>query len=165
MFGLRLHIRVHGKLRLDVRGASPYSLGPDLPRGFQAVQTAHAACLGMAFSVKVVAILTDHIQCNVLMIGLSGTVWVPLANGYGRRPVLLVSALCLFVSSICGISPGSFGSFLAIRIFQGIGSSAAETVAVVTVGDMHFISQRSRRMVCQLTCGLETCQASDFPPT
>jgi hypothetical protein len=99
------------------------------------------------------------------MIGLSNAVWVPLANVYGRRPVLLVSALCLFVASICGISPGSFASFVGIRMFQGVGSSATEAVTIAAVGDMYFISMRSRRMVCQISCATRDVGCLTWSPT
>jgi len=78
---------------------------------------------------------------------LGNIFWVPLANVFGRRPALVISALILFVATACGTFISDFNQVLAIRVLQGLGSSVSETVAVATVGDMFFVHERGTKMV------------------
>ena len=87
-------------------------------------------------------------KLNVLLLGLGNIFWVPLANVFGRRPVLILSAMILFVATLCGGFTADFNLILIIRIFQGIGSSVSETIAPAIVGDMFFIHERAGWMVC-----------------
>lgn len=85
------------------------------------------------------------------MLGAANIWWVPLSNILGRRPVLLVSTLLLtFVSMWAGLAT-TFDSILAARIFQGIGGAAADTVAPAVIGDVYFVDERGRAMVCSIS--------------
>ncbi|KAK0636153.1 major facilitator superfamily domain-containing protein [Bombardia bombarda] len=90
--------------------------------------------------------LTQLVAFNVLLLGLGNMVWVPLANVFGRRPILVLSAMTLFIASICGAYTTVFSHVLAIRVFQGIGGSVSETVAPAIVGDMFFVHERGTWM-------------------
>ncbi|KAK0652357.1 major facilitator superfamily domain-containing protein [Cercophora newfieldiana] len=90
--------------------------------------------------------LMRFVALNILLLGLGNIFWVPLANIFGRRPVLVISALILFVATACGTIISNFNQVLAIRILQGLGSSVSETVAVAIVGDMFFVHERGSRM-------------------
>ncbi|KAK5654931.1 hypothetical protein OQA88_6687 [Cercophora sp. LCS_1] len=90
--------------------------------------------------------LMQFVAFNALLLGLGNIFWVPLANIFGRRPILVLSSLILLVSSACGTATNGFYKVLAIRIFQGVGSSASQTVAVAIIGDMFFIHERSKWM-------------------
>lgn len=92
-------------------------------------------------------------QFNVLMLGLGNIVWVPLANIFGRRLVLVLSTALLFVASLCGVFFSGFVPTLAIRIVQGLGSSASETVVPAVVGDLFFVHERGSWMVGPLLFG------------
>lgn len=81
------------------------------------------------------------------MLGLGNVFWVPLSNIFGRRLVLVLSTIVLFVSTACGTTLAGFNRTLAIRIFQGLGSSASETVTPAVVGDLFFVHERGRWMV------------------
>ena len=94
--------------------------------------------------------LAHLVAVNVLMIGLSNIVWVPLANTIGRRPILILSMLlCVFSTMWCGLA-NSFNSLLAARVVQGCGLGTADTIAPDLVGEIFFVHQRGRAMVSAL---------------
>lgn len=94
--------------------------------------------------------LSHLVAVNVLMIGVSNIFWVPLANTFGRRPVLIVAMLMSVLASMwCGLA-GSFGSLLAARAVQGVGFGPADSVAANVVGEVFFVHERGRAMVCIL---------------
>lgn len=94
-----------------------------------------------------VTTLTHLVAVNVLMIGLSNIIWVPLANIFGRRPILILSLLmCVFFSMWCGLA-NSFNSLLAARTLQGCAFGPADTIAPDVVGEVFFVHQRGRALV------------------
>jgi len=74
--------------------------------------------------------INSHIlQVNVLMFGLANVIWVPLANIFGRRPILLTSLLVFTLTSMwCGLAT-SFDSLLAARAMQGLAGGTSYTIA------------------------------------
>ena len=81
------------------------------------------------------------------MLGAANLWWVPLANTFGRRPVILVSLLLLTLSSMwAGLAHG-FDNLLAARTFMGIGGAAADTVSPTIAGEIFFRHQHGRAMV------------------
>jgi MFS family permease len=90
-------------------------------------------------------------QIPVLMLGASNIWWVPLSNWMGRRPVLLFATLLMTACSVWCAKADSFGSLIAARLLQGAGGGAADTVAPALIGDLYFIHERGRAMVCSLT--------------
>jgi MFS family permease len=84
------------------------------------------------------------------MLGASNLWWVPLANTFGRRPVILVSLLVLVFSSMWAALATSFNSLLVARLFMGIGGGPADAVAPDTVGEIFFVHQRGRAMVSRV---------------
>lgn len=94
--------------------------------------------------------LSRFTALNVLLLGLGNIVFVPLANVFGKRIVLVLSALTLFIATVCGTRDfglGMYENVLVIRIFQGLGSSVSETVGPAVVGDMFFVQERGGWMV------------------
>jgi len=53
---------------------------------------------------------------------------VPLANTFGRRPVVLTALLVLLFSSVWAGLAKTFPSLLAARAFMGIGAGAADAL-------------------------------------
>ncbi|KAK4164963.1 major facilitator superfamily domain-containing protein [Cladorrhinum sp. PSN259] len=110
-----------------------------------------SACIAPALPVwnlefpdnpKEVEQLMQLVAYNILLIGL-GNVWlVPLANIFGRRPIILISTLILFISTVCGATTAKFYGILVVRMFQGFASSASETVVPAVVGEMFFVHER-----------------------
>jgi len=72
--------------------------------------------------------------------------------------ILVVSTSVLFTATSCGIFFSGFMATLVIRIFQGFGSSASETVVPAVVGDLFFVHKRGKWMVCALT---SNCNAKE----
>ncbi|KAK5119730.1 hypothetical protein LTR85_007306 [Meristemomyces frigidus] len=90
--------------------------------------------------------LTHLVAVNVLLQGCSNILWVPLANTFGRRPILIVSLLMgVFFSMWCGLANG-FSSLLAARALQGIAFGPADTIAPDVVGEIFFVHQRGRAL-------------------
>ncbi|KAK3997532.1 major facilitator superfamily domain-containing protein [Cladorrhinum sp. PSN332] len=90
--------------------------------------------------------LMQLVAYNILLMGL-GNVWlVPLANIFGRRPIILLSTLILFISTACGATTANFYGILVVRMFQGFASSASETVVPAVVGEMFFVHERGAWM-------------------
>lgn len=92
--------------------------------------------------------LTYLVAVNVFMLGMANLWWVPLANTFGRRPVILLSLLLLVFSSMWAGLATSFDSLLAARIFMGIGGAPADAVSPDVVGEIFFVHERGRAMVC-----------------
>ncbi|KAL2197709.1 major facilitator superfamily domain-containing protein [Corynascus similis CBS 632.67] len=90
--------------------------------------------------------LMQFVALNVLVLGLGNIFWVPLSNIFGRRLILVLSTLLLFSATSCGIPFTGFTPTLVIRIFQGLGSSASETVVPAVVGDLFFVHERGSWM-------------------
>lgn len=91
--------------------------------------------------------LSHLVAVNVLLIGVSNIIWVPIANTFGRRPVLIASMLLALVCSVWGGVANSFSSLLAARALQGAGFGPADTVSPQSVGEVFFVHQRGRAMV------------------
>ncbi|PZD39553.1 AraJ, Arabinose efflux permease [Pyrenophora tritici-repentis] len=83
---------------------------------------------------------------NVLMLGASNLWWVPLANTFGRRPIILISMLLLIFSSMWAGLTTEFNSLVAARIFMGIGGGPADAVSPDVVGEIFFVHQRGRAL-------------------
>ncbi|KAH8201693.1 hypothetical protein TruAng_004131 [Truncatella angustata] len=98
------------------------------------------------------SVLVRLVAVNVLMMG-GGNIWfVPLSNILGRRPVLIASTLMLTLCTMwCGFAT-NYDSLLAARIFQGMASAAADTVAPALIGDVYFMDERGRAMTVYTVC-------------
>ncbi|OAG05554.1 MFS general substrate transporter [Paraphaeosphaeria sporulosa] len=90
--------------------------------------------------------LTHLLAVNILMLGASNLLWVPLSYIIGRRPVMLLSLLLLTLSSMWAGLTTSFDSLLAARIFMGVGGGPADAVSPDVVGEIFFVHQRGRVM-------------------
>jgi MFS family permease len=115
------------------------------------------------FPPKPFSQLTYLIAVNLLMLGASNLWWVPLANTFGRRPVILISLLILVFSSMWAGLSTSFNSLLISRLFMGIGGGPADAVAPDIVGEIFFVHQRGRAMVSQSNIGqleIQVCNVS-----
>ncbi|KAF2165323.1 hypothetical protein M409DRAFT_67192 [Zasmidium cellare ATCC 36951] len=90
--------------------------------------------------------LSHLIAVNVLLIGVSNIFWVPLADTFGRRGVLIVAmAVAVGASVWCG-QAGSFEGLLAARAVQGVGFGPADSIAASVLGEVFFVHERGRAM-------------------
>jgi len=89
------------------------------------------------------------------MLGASNLFWVPLANTFGRRPIVLIALLVLTLTSAWAGLAKTFGSLLAARTLMGVGAGAADALCPDVVGEMFFVHQRGRAMVRLLRTRLQ----------
>lgn len=90
----------------------------------------------------------EKIQVSVLMIGASNIFWVPLANVFGRRPVMIIGSLILTLGGVwCGLATLDFNSLLAARVIQGVGGGPGYAIGPAVIGETFFLHQRGRAMV------------------
>ncbi|KAF7366945.1 MFS general substrate transporter [Mycena sanguinolenta] len=78
--------------------------------------------------------------------GIGSFIWVPLANTYGRRPVLLFSTLIAAASSLGSGKALTWSQLIATRVLNGLGTSSFFTLGAGTVTDTFFLHERGRAM-------------------
>ncbi|KAJ5813143.1 hypothetical protein N7447_010166 [Penicillium robsamsonii] len=77
-----------------------------------------------------------------LMAGWSNLIWQPLAETYGRRPVLLLSLIgCVAITEWTAWIP-SYSSWAAARCLYGILCGPAEVLPEVCMSDIFFAHER-----------------------
>lgn len=81
-----------------------------------------------------------------VMCGVSGLIWVPLLNSWGRMPVLFWSQFlgALFTLG-CGLSP-NFTTYYAMRALQAVTQSASQSLGIAFVEDMFFFHEYARKI-------------------
>ncbi|KAF9734281.1 hypothetical protein PMIN03_006557 [Paraphaeosphaeria minitans] len=82
----------------------------------------------------------------IFAIGISCFVTNGLAVKYGRRPVMILGNLMLFISSVWAYHAHSYESLLASRIFGAIGMSPFEVLTTAIIGDIYYIHERGLRL-------------------
>ena len=82
----------------------------------------------------------------ILAFGLSQLVWGPLADRYGRRPVLLGNLLLLVLASVGAASASQIGWLIFWRAAQGATMAAAVVCARAMVRDLYEPHQGTRIM-------------------
>lgn len=73
----------------------------------------------------------------LLAFGAAQLVWGPLADRWGRRPVLRAGLALYLLASVGAMLAGDIGLLVAARIVQGVGLAAAVVVARATVRDLY----------------------------
>ncbi|KAF2877601.1 serine/threonine kinase 16 [Massariosphaeria phaeospora] len=82
----------------------------------------------------------------IFAIGISCFVTNGLAVKYGRRPVMMLGNLLLFVSSVWAYHAHSYESLLASRIVGAIGMSPFEVLTTAVIGDIYYVHERGLRL-------------------
>lgn len=77
------------------------------------------------------------ITAFVLGFGLAQPIHGPLADRFGRRPVLLVSISIYVVANLVATASGSFTLLLVARFIGGLAVASARVVPVAMVRDLH----------------------------
>jgi DHA1 family bicyclomycin/chloramphenicol resistance-like MFS transporter len=98
--------------------------------------------LGVADENRRQLIITTYL----LGMGVSQVVYGPLADRFGRRPVL-IAGLMLYVgfSLLAALSP-TFDLLLAARVLQGIGAAATRAIPVSVIRDRYAGREMARVM-------------------
>lgn len=91
--------------------------------------------------------LTDVVQFTgvaILVLGFSNFIWVPIQTCFGRRPVLILSTIICFGSSIWRAKANTYNSFMGACILNGIGAGPAETAQPTIIADVIFLHDRGK---------------------
>ncbi|KAJ6460438.1 MFS general substrate transporter [Mycena vulgaris] len=78
--------------------------------------------------------------------GIGSFLWVPLANTYGRRPVLLFTTLLAAASSFGSGKAQTWSQVIGTRVLNGLGTSSFFTIGAGMVADCFFLHERGRAM-------------------
>jgi MFS family permease len=76
---------------------------------------------------------------GILAQGIAPLIWVPFANVYGRRPVLLITALITVVASWGSGYASTWPRLIVARLFSGLASGAAMAVGTAVVNDIWYM--------------------------
>ena len=87
----------------------------------------------------------------ILAFGLSQLVWGPVADRFGRRPVLLASLSLLVLASVGAAAASHIGWLIAWRAAQGATMAAAVVCARAMVRDLYEPHQGARVMSLALS--------------
>jgi MFS family permease len=69
-----------------------------------------------------------------------------LADIYGRRIIFILSTVISLAATIGAATADSFGGYMAVRFFQGLGVSPASTVGLAIINE--FVARVN--FVCQI---------------
>lgn len=79
------------------------------------------------------AIIQLTLSLYMIVLGLGQIVFGPVSDRIGRRPVLIGGALLFAAASLLMAATASAPAFLALRLLQAIGASAALVATFATV--------------------------------
>ncbi|PWK63182.1 CmlA/FloR family chloramphenicol efflux MFS transporter [Aminobacter sp. AP02] len=90
---------------------------------------------GILDTTPVVIQLT--LSLYMIVLGLGQVVFGPISDRIGRRPVLISGALLFGVASFLLAGTSSAAAFVALRVLQALGASAALVATFATVRDVY----------------------------
>ena len=100
--------------------------------------------------------MTYLVGAYTLMMGFGVLCWNPLADRFGRRPILLLS-LSECVIATCGVAVSkSYASIMVARIFQGFGVCAPLSLGAAYMKEMYLPKNRGTALgiwTLSITCG------------
>lgn len=94
------------------------------------------------------------ISVYVIGFGLAQLVWGPLADRFGRKPILVASTTLFGVLSLVAGLSTTFPLLLAARFLQGIAAAASRVLVVSIVRDCYEGRQMARVMSLTFMCFL-----------
>ena len=91
------------------------------------------------------------LNLNIIMVGISGMLFTPMLNFWGRMPVLFWSTLLTlgFTLAIC-LSP-SYEVFYGFRVLEGFTGALGQTIGLALIKDMWCFHLHARKI------GIWTC--------
>lgn len=89
----------------------------------------------------------------LLSVGAGQIVVGPLADRFGRRPVLLCGVVVYMLGALVGMTATSLGPLYVSRVLQGVGACATMTVAFAVVRD-RFTAEQGARLYSYLNGAL-----------
>ncbi|KIW83165.1 hypothetical protein Z517_02409 [Fonsecaea pedrosoi CBS 271.37] len=83
---------------------------------------------------------------NVIMCGVSGLIWMPLLNYWGRTPVLFWSSVMGAAFTLGSALAPNFAAFYGFRTLQGVTQSTGQTIGLAFIHDMFFFHEHARKI-------------------
>ncbi|WP_419247505.1 multidrug effflux MFS transporter [Wolbachia endosymbiont of Rhagoletis indifferens] len=99
------------------------------------------------------------ISLNLVGFAVSGLIYGPLSDYYGRRPMMLIGMTIFTLASVMCYTADSIALLILIRFIQGTGAGVAGVVGYAAIRDMYSGSEYSRvisklNMVVALSPGI-----------
>ncbi|QKX01965.1 Bcr/CflA family efflux MFS transporter [Wolbachia endosymbiont of Cruorifilaria tuberocauda] len=99
------------------------------------------------------------ISLNLVGFAVSGLVYGPLSDYYGRRPIMLIGMAVFALASVMCCMANNIILLILVRFIQGIGAGVAGVVGYAAIRDMYSGSEYSRvisklNMVVALSPGI-----------
>ncbi|KAJ5912173.1 uncharacterized protein N7473_001476 [Penicillium subrubescens] len=94
-----------------------------------------------AFNSDLAAVVQFTGVC-ILVLGFSNFFWVPIADTFGRRPVLIFSSVVCLASNIWRAKATTYGSFMGACVLNGFGAGPCETLCPQVITDIFFLHER-----------------------
>ncbi|MDX5462561.1 multidrug effflux MFS transporter [Wolbachia endosymbiont of Oedothorax gibbosus] len=99
------------------------------------------------------------ISLNLVGFAVSGLIYGPLSDHYGRRPMMLIGMTIFTLASVMCYIADSIALLILIRFIQGAGAGVAGVVGYAAIRDMYSGSEYSRvisklNMVVALSPGI-----------
>lgn len=84
------------------------------------------------------------ISLNLVGFAVSGLIYGPLSDHYGRRPMMLIGMTIFTLASVMCYIADSIMLLILIRFIQGVGAGVAGVVGYAAIRDMYSGSEYSR---------------------
>ncbi|KAF2115638.1 major facilitator superfamily domain-containing protein [Lophiotrema nucula] len=84
---------------------------------------------------------------QVLGMGFGALFLMPMTRIIGKRPVYLISLLCLCITNVWSYFSHSYGSLLASRIVGGLMTAAADALVPSLVADLFYFHERGHALM------------------
>ncbi|KAJ7163021.1 MFS general substrate transporter [Mycena filopes] len=95
---------------------------------------------------KTTVVASYQTTIAIAFAGVGSFLWVPLANTYGRRPLLLFTALLAAASSLASGKAETWSQLIGTRVLNGLATSSFFTIGAGMVADCFFLHERGRAM-------------------
>ncbi|KAJ7727390.1 MFS general substrate transporter [Mycena metata] len=95
---------------------------------------------------KTTVVASYQTTIAIAFVGIGSFLWVPLANIYGRRPLLLITTLLAAASSLGSGEAQTWSQLLGTRVLNGLATSSFFTIGAGVVSDCFFLHERGRAM-------------------
>lgn len=98
---------------------------------------------GLAASPQIIEL---NLYSFLIGYGIAPSLWGPLSDRMGRRPIMFAGMVVYCVSSFAGALADDAQTLILIRFVQGMGGGAGATVARAVVRDIHGEAGTTRSM-------------------
>ncbi|KAI1621291.1 major facilitator superfamily domain-containing protein [Exophiala viscosa] len=83
---------------------------------------------------------------TVLLLGISGLIWVPMSSYWDRAPVLFWTEVIGFFFTVGTALCNTYETFFAMRVLSAIFLTASQTVSLALLKDIFFFHERARKI-------------------